>query len=320
MLAITAGTLLGGCAIEPPPTIRQVKASQSAAASAASASAGASRRSTADPSAAGPSQPATTSTAPSENAPQPAEASQATASTTEQVPAVGANHITAAAPYAVPAATVHQWLATKTGPAAPLAFLTYDDGPSPNLTPQLLDALKQVGVHATFFVVGYRLAQNPAIAQRAFAEGHAICIHSYSHDYGYLYPGRAGNAERVAADYDQALAVGKRVLGPTYVSPGYRYPGGHMSWKNMDGCDAALAARGASWIDWNCMTGDAEKHATQNGDQGVALVASTLANAGNPTAAVMLSHDSSGGYVSLQSLPKVVQFFRDRGYGFGVIG
>ena len=318
MLAVSAGTFLGGCGIQPPQTIRQIQASESAAAAATRVPSASAEPATASSSGPTPSdtataQPATAST-------QPAEARPATATTIEQAPAVGANHIAAAAPYVVPAAVVHQWLVTKTGPTAPMAFLTYDDGPSPNLTPQLLDALKQVGVHATFFVVGYRLAQNPAIAQRAFAEGHAICIHSYSHDYGYLYPGRAGNAERVAADYDQALAVGKRVLGPTYVSPGYRYPGGHMSWKNMDGCDAALASRGASWIDWNCMTGDAEKHATQNGDQGVALVAATLANAGNPTAAVMLSHDSSGGYVSLQSLPKVVQFFRDRGYGFGVIG
>jgi peptidoglycan/xylan/chitin deacetylase (PgdA/CDA1 family) len=211
-------------------------------------------------------------------------------------------------------------LATKTGPAAPLAFLTYDDGPSPKLTPQLLDALKAAGVHATFFVIGYRIAQNPAVVQRAMAEGHAICLHSYSHDYSYLYPGRVGNADRVAADYDQALAAARTVLGPSYTSPGYRYPGGHMSWNALEGCDAALAARGVSWIDWNCMTGDAEKHPTQNGGQGVQMVGETLARAGNPKAAVVLSHDSAGGHVSLQALPTLVQFFRDRGYGFGVIG
>ena len=203
---------------------------------------------------------------------------------------------------------------------AKTAFLTYDDGPSPNLTPQLLDALKALGVHATFFVVGYRLAQNPAIAQRAMAEGHAICLHSYSHDYGYLYPGRVGNAERIAADYDKALEIGKQVFGSSYVSPGYRYPGGHMSWKGMEAADAALAARGVSWIDWNCMTGDAEKKPSMSGDQGVQTVVGTLANSGHPTAAVMLSHDSSGGYVSLQSLPKLVEWFRANGYGFGVIG
>jgi peptidoglycan/xylan/chitin deacetylase (PgdA/CDA1 family) len=50
------------------------------------------------------------------------------------------------------------------------------------------------------------------------------------------------------------------------------------------------------------------------------MVGETLARAGNPKAAVVLSHDSAGGHVSLQALPTLVQFFRDRGYGFGVIG
>lgn len=329
LLAISAGTLLGGCAIEPPPTIAQVRASEAAASASSAPDPSVTAEPSSEPSAAEPttgaaapsetpsetatSEPATTST-------DPAEASPATASSSEQAPATGANHIAAAAPYVVPAATVHQWLITKTGPAKPTAFLTYDDGPSPNLTPQLLDALKQAGVHATFFVIGYRLAQNPGVAQRAMAEGHAICLHSYSHDYSYLYPGRTGNADHVAADYDQALAVAKQVLGPTYASPGYRYPGGHMSWKGLEGSDAALAARGTSWIDWNCMTGDADRHRTYNGDQGLQMVSETLARAGNPSAAVMLSHDRSGGYVSLQSLPRLVQFFSDRGYGFGVIG
>lgn len=329
LLALSAGTLLSGCAIEPPPTIAQVRASEAAASASSTPDPSVTAEPSSEPSSAEPpTGPATPSETPSETAtaqpattsPEPAEANPAAAMSSEQAPATGANHIAAAAPYVVPAAAVHQWLVTKTGPAKPTAFLTYDDGPSPNLTPQLLDALKQAGVHATFFVVGYRLAQNPGVAQRAMAEGHAICLHSYSHDYSYLFPGRTGNADRLGTDFDEALAVAKRVLGPTYASPGYRYPGGHMSWKGLEGSDAALAARGASWIEWNCMTGDAERHPTQNGDQGVQMVSETLARAGNPSAAVILSHDNSGGHVSLQSLPKLVQFFRDRGCGFGVIG
>lgn len=329
LLALSAGTLLGGCAIEPPPTIAQARASAAAASPSSTPSAGTAGEPSASASAGestgaapspGETPSETTSAQPATTSPEPAEANPAGATSTEQAPATGTNHIAAAAPYVVPAATVHQWLVTRTGPPKPTAFLTYDDGPSPNLTPQLLDGLKQLGVHATFFVIGYRLAQNPGVAQRAMAEGHAICLHSYSHDYKYLYPGRTGNADHVATDYDQALAVAKQVLGPTYVSPGYRYPGGHMSWNGLEASDAALAARGSSWIDWNCMTGDAERHATQNGDQGVQMVTETLASAGNPSAAVMLSHDSAGGHVSLESLPKLVQLFRDRGYGFGVIG
>lgn len=231
-----------------------------------------------------------------------------------------ANHIAAATPYTVPAATVHQWLAARSGPPNKTVFLTYDDGPSRTMTPPLLDTLAQAGVHATFFMVGYRMEQNPALVQRAFAEGHAICLHSYSHDYKYLYPGRVGNAERIAADYDQALAVGRRILGPGYVSPGFRYPGGHMSWTGLEAADAALAARGVSWIDWNCMTGDAEKHPTKTGDQGVDMVVATLAASKNSQAAVVLSHDGGNAQVTLQSLPRLARFFHDSGFGFGIIG
>lgn len=307
VLAVGATALLSGCAIEPPPTIRQQRASESAAA--------ARTRASSLPTA---QQPAPTSAAtPSETA---GSARPANAAETGQAGATHANHTATAAPYAVPAATVHDWLTTRTGPATPTAFLTYDDGPSPNITPQLLDVLKQLGVHATFFLIGYRLEQNPAVAQRALAEGHAIGIHTYSHDYSYLYPGRVGNAERIVAEYDRTLGICKQVLGSDFECAAFRYPGGHMSWKGLEAADAALSQRGVSWVDWNCMTGDSEKKPTQNGIQGLAMVTATLAAYGNPSAAVMLSHDSSGGYVSLQSLPSLVDLFRSRGYGFGVIG
>ncbi len=303
MLAVGATALLSGCAIEPPPTIRQQRASESAAAARSSSSQ--------LPSAQPPS------STPSETA---GSARPANATETTQADATHANHIPTAAPYAVPAAVVHEWLTTRTGPATPTAFLTYDDGPSPNITPQLLDALKQIGVHATFFLIGYRLEQNPAMAQRALAEGHAIGIHTYSHDYSYLYPGRVGNAERIAGEYDRTLAICKQVLGSDFECAAFRYPGGHMSWKGLEAADAALSQRGVSWIDWNCMTGDSEKKPTKDAAQGLSMVTSTLAAYGNPSAAVMLSHDSFGGYVSLQSLPAIVDLFRSRGYGFGVIG
>jgi peptidoglycan-N-acetylglucosamine deacetylase len=232
---------------------------------------------------------------------------------------VGINHNAAAAAYAVPAATVHTWLTTKTGPATRTAFLTFDDGPSV-ITPQVLDTLKQLGVPATFFVIGRYLELNPAITQRAMAEGHAICLHSYSHDYAYLYPGRAGNVVNIAADYDHALAVATRVLGPTYAPDGYRYPGGHMSWTGLEAADAALAQRNVSWIDWNCMSGDADKKPPANPDAAIANLTSTFTASGSPTAAVMLNHDSHGAHVTLAALPRFVQFFRDRGYAFGVIG
>ena len=61
--------------------------------------------------------------------------------------------------------------------------LTFDDGPSAETTPQLLDHLKESGIKATFFVVGRNIenARGRAIIERMAAEGHQIGNHTYSH-------------------------------------------------------------------------------------------------------------------------------------------
>ena len=59
--------------------------------------------------------------------------------------------------------------------------LTFDDGPSPRCTPQLLDGLNERGVHATFFVVGCQVVKDPDIVTRMAAEGHQVGNHSYDH-------------------------------------------------------------------------------------------------------------------------------------------
>lgn len=59
--------------------------------------------------------------------------------------------------------------------------ITFDDGPHPYYTPQLLDGLKERGVTATFFLTGEGAEQNPEIVRRMYEEGHLIGNHTYSH-------------------------------------------------------------------------------------------------------------------------------------------
>ncbi|MFE0464321.1 bifunctional polysaccharide deacetylase/glycosyltransferase family 2 protein [Kitasatospora sp. NPDC058965] len=66
-------------------------------------------------------------------------------------------------------------------PAPGTVSLTFDDGPDPRWTPQVLDVLHRAGVHATFFVVGTQAAQNPDLIRRMVAEGHQIGIHTFTH-------------------------------------------------------------------------------------------------------------------------------------------
>src|SRR5262249_34043027 len=59
--------------------------------------------------------------------------------------------------------------------------LTFDDGPSAEWTPKILDILKQKGVKATFFIVGSNGETNPSLVQRILAEGHEIGSHTFTH-------------------------------------------------------------------------------------------------------------------------------------------
>jgi peptidoglycan-N-acetylglucosamine deacetylase len=63
----------------------------------------------------------------------------------------------------------------------PYIAMTFDDGPSAENTPRLLDILKQRGIKATFFLIGQNVQENPAIVKRILAEGHEIGNHTWTH-------------------------------------------------------------------------------------------------------------------------------------------
>lgn len=76
--------------------------------------------------------------------------------------------------------------------------LTFDDGPSPRWTPQVLDILRRRGVHATFFLVGQNVDAHPALARQIVAEGHVIGSHTYTHRNldGLSYAAQAAEIDR----------------------------------------------------------------------------------------------------------------------------
>ena len=61
--------------------------------------------------------------------------------------------------------------------------LTFDDGPHPIYTPQILELLSKYNAKATFFVIGSRVEKYPSIVKREFEEGHEIANHTYSHEF-----------------------------------------------------------------------------------------------------------------------------------------
>jgi len=90
----------------------------------------------------------------------------------------GVNHTALPAPAPAPSAKVTYSQAQVDGP---YIAITFDDGPSAEHTPRLLDILKARGAKATFFVLGQCVANNPEIAKRIVSEGHEIASHSWNH-------------------------------------------------------------------------------------------------------------------------------------------
>ena len=79
--------------------------------------------------------------------------------------------------------------------------LTFDDGPDPVSTPYFLDLLDELGVRATFFVLGARVARHPEVVAETAARGHEIAVHGWTHEPQWLpHPQRDVTELRLARD------------------------------------------------------------------------------------------------------------------------
>jgi peptidoglycan-N-acetylglucosamine deacetylase len=118
--------------------------------------------------------------------------------------------------------------------------LTFDDGPSVPYTGQILDALGERNIKATFFVCGRNVERYPDVARRIVREGHAIGNHTYSHPFLYLLGGK-----RVAEEIDRTQAAIEKITG---VRPKLFRPPYGIRWF---GLDRILRERGLKMVLWS---------------------------------------------------------------------
>ena len=190
-------------------------------------------------------------------------------------------------------------------------YLTFDDGPSENITPLILDLLGQEKIKATFFVLGTNVDRYPALVQREYSEGHFIANHGYSHKYSEIYE----SPETVLNDYQQCEQSVKRALNDeNFTSKVYRYPGGSNGGKYHDIKNAGkelLKENNVAYLDWNALTRDAEGTPTHE-----SILENLHETVGEKNVVVLLMHDSSSKILTYEALPEVIAFFRDNGYSF----
>jgi peptidoglycan/xylan/chitin deacetylase (PgdA/CDA1 family) len=182
--------------------------------------------------------------------------------------------------------------------------LTFDDGPDPVDTPKLLDILRDKNVKATFFVVGKRADQFPEIVHRAWAEGHLIANHTWSHRnlFCFLTP------SRLRSEIDRGTESVRRICGfrpRLFRSPvGLRHPLLRPYLKDA----------GLEYVSWTIRTRD-----TLARDSSV-LAQRILKQAASGDIILLHDHLPGGTQVMLKALPRVIDELRLRGFEFVLAG
>ncbi|MDJ0735222.1 MAG: polysaccharide deacetylase family protein [Nostocaceae cyanobacterium] len=176
--------------------------------------------------------------------------------------------------------------------------LTIDDGPWEPTTSQMLDILKENNVKATFFWVGKAVKQNPEIAKRVVAEGHAIGNHTWNHPYKRMSPTTAKSEIEKTADIIYKTTGVKTSL--------FRPPGGYLN----NGLAAYAKSQKYAVVMWSQTSADTDPRAKPQ-----VFVKNVLRDA--KPGGIVLMHDGGGDRSrTVTALPKMIAGLKQQGYRF----
>lgn len=193
-------------------------------------------------------------------------------------------------------------------------YLTFDDGPSANITPKILDILKENNIKASFFLVNYSNS-NEKLVQREVNEGHTVGIHGYSHEYSKIYRSKDSYLKNI-------YTLQEKIKKSTGITTMYtRFPGGSSNTISrryhkgiMTDLTKELLNRGFKYYDWNICAEDAGS--AKNANDVYNYVVKYLSKKhGN----MVLMHDFASNKKGLEALPKIIKYAKQNGYTFEAI-
>lgn len=182
-------------------------------------------------------------------------------------------------------------------------YLTFDDGPS-QWTNEILDILHMYDIQATFFMIGSNLDQSELhrAVQRASEAGHYIGAHSMTHDDEILY-----RQKNFVSEMEQTIEMIEEI---TSKSPNLvRAPYGSLPGLRNDEILSQIRSKNMKIWDWTIDTYDWEKGTN------VEKILATLRENVHRDVEVVLLHEREQ---TLKSLPEIIRFFNEQGYGFEV--
>ena len=177
-------------------------------------------------------------------------------------------------------------------PERKAVYLTFDDGPIPEVTPRVLDVLRKYHVKATFFMVADNVRKHPEVYRQVVAEGHSVGNHTFHHVKGMRLSTAAYLRE---VDKAAALLGNTRLFRPPY--------GRTWVWQRK-----ALLQRGYKIYLWDVLTPD--YHRKYPPERMLAII-KTLTRNGS----IINFHDSlKSNERMLQVLPQAIEWLQSEGY------
>lgn len=172
-------------------------------------------------------------------------------------------------------------------------YLTFDDGPNPDITPWVLQTLKQYQAKATFFCIGDNAKKYPDVLQQTISDGHSIGNHTFNHLKGW---------KTDTQTYIENVEMANVILNTKLFRPPY----GRITNKQAK----ILQKQGYTIVMWSIISFDWEADLKEE---------DCLNNVINHAkdGSIIVFHDSYKAAKNMQyALPKVLDFFSKKGYQF----
>ena len=191
-------------------------------------------------------------------------------------------------------------------------YLTFDDGPTPRITDWVLDTLQKYNAGATFFCIGKNIEANPTLFNRIISDGHATGNHTYDHENGW---------KTCKEDYLASVLKTEKIIQKLKPESSnldshphnyrdskllFRPPYGKMKKSQSK----LLMDNDYTIIMWSVLSADFDVEIDEN-----KCLNNVIENSNNGS--IVVFHDSEKAYDKLQIvLPKVLEYFNEKGYAF----
>lgn len=177
-------------------------------------------------------------------------------------------------------------------PSDKAVYLTFDDGPIPEVTPWVLDLLDKYHIKACFFMVGDNVRKHPDVFQMVKERGHLVGNHTFNHIRGFEYKG---------VSYLKNIEKANEFIQSLYFRP----PHGHLR-RNQ----AIVLHKKYKVIMWDLVTRDYSKKL--NGEQVLQKVKKYARNG-----SIIVFHDSLKAEKNMKyALPRAIEYLLEQGYAF----